>query len=71
MYQIDVIILLIAKMKATFYTASEAAISYDRMMKDATFIRNMTNNFYGCNFLESYGEVSLDLLGLEAITRLV
>jgi hypothetical protein len=66
MYQIDVIIFLIAKMKATFYT-----VSYVRMMKDATFIRNMTHNFYGCNFLESYGEVCLDLLGLEAITRLV
>jgi hypothetical protein len=42
------------------------------MMNDSTFIRNLTANFYGCNFLESQGKVSsLDLLGLVAITRLV
>jgi hypothetical protein len=67
----DVIIPLIAKMKATFCPVSDVAFSYDRMTKGATFIRNMSHNFYGCNFLESYGEVCLDLLGPEAITRLV
>jgi hypothetical protein len=61
-----------AKMKATFNTVSETASTYERMMEGATFIRNMTVNFYGRNFLESHNEVfSLDLLGLEAITRLV
>ena len=54
------------------YVLRVFASTYDRRAGGYNFIGNTTVNFCDCNFLESHSNVSwLDMLALEAITRLV